>query len=231
MRVLHTTLVPVGVFSVDARTPNTSQSTLSMFDNFSDDSGAITGETSTSGQTWASMGGVTDAGDFQAGTGDTITRADVSDTNTDFRYGRGIILGTATPTNVQVSVSASASSYSSGAYMGVIARFTDNDNFLGLALRSIGYSQNLRCFVVVAGTPYDISNTTVALPFAINTFVRIQLTVDSSGSWAVMSDGTPVASGIDSRLSSTGVLASGKSGLYDWQANATACTRPFINWS
>lgn len=228
LRVLEFEFVPMenGIGWVKAVTPSDG-ATLSMFDNFSAISGAITGDTATTGQTWASMGGVTDADDFTKATGNAVQRTAVSDASTDYRYGRGVVLGSEVSTDVTVSVNVSLSVVSLAA-SGVIARFNDNNNFM-IASYSIdsGGGASVVCEKIVGGTQTLLGYGT-GMGAEGGTRV-LSLTVWASGAWAITVDGATWASGYDSALAS-GTLASGKSGLYDWHLTAVACTRTYSNF-
>ncbi len=229
MRIISVELVPIGVFSADARTPSGGAGVLSMLDNFSAISGAITGDTATTGQTWATMGGLTDADDFSKGTGNTVVRTAVSDTATDIRYGRGVILGAGTPTDVRVSVDVATSLLGAPAEQGVIAHFTNNDNFMAAVYTFDSATASSVIARLTVGASSFFLGQAVLPPGSINTNRNIALTIYASGNWSITLDSSAVLSGNDSRLAS-GALSSGKSGLIDWQRNGSAVTRTYSNF-
>lgn len=199
-----------------------------MLDNFGATSGALTGDTATSGQTWASMGGLSDANDFtETGAPDNaVVRTDVSDTTTDARYGRGVLLGSTTYTNVRVGATIRHTSASANySLQGVIARFVDNDNFL-IAVQS-GLATTVYRTVAGVGTNLGVSSNVAAFP---NVSYKIAFTARSSGAWSLEYDGNAVLAGVDSALATGGALASGKSGLYDWIPYPTANTRTYSDF-
>lgn len=108
LRVLDVMFFPVETGEGEVRVVDSSGSTISLFDNFSAIVGAITSDTATSGQTWASMAGHVDADDFSKTSGaNSVERTAVSDTSTDIRYGRGVLLGSGTFTDVQITATVS----------------------------------------------------------------------------------------------------------------------------
>lgn len=220
-------LFPVELSFASTAVPAASSAgTLLMNDNFSAISGVITGDTSTSGHVWATMGGHTDADDFTqtAAPANTVIRTAVSDTNTDVRYGRGVILGAGTPTDVRVSVDISISRAQSNLRCGVIARFTDNDNFVCAFLdHTTGYAQ---VSFVLAGTWFNDAEVWIGGPLASS----LCLEIHSSGLWSLARNGNLVASGVETAFAS-GTLASGKSGLYDWYWDSPAVTRTYSNFT
>lgn len=227
-RVLDIEKRPTGMGSVLVKSPSTDASTLSMRDNFGAISGAITGDTATSGQTWASMGGLTDADDFTetAAPDNAVIRTAVSDTSTDVQNGRGVVLGSATPTDVTVAVTA-AFSGAGAAAQGLIAHLTDNDNFI------VAYVQNSTGVIGVAYV-WKVKSGTVsfirAASFPAGTTVNMALTVRATGEWSFAVDGTSRCAGTDADFAS-GTLSSGKSGIFDWQTSAAANTRTYTDFS
>jgi hypothetical protein len=225
MRIVSLNLFPIGTGSGEVRSIPSSGSTLSMFENFGATSGALTGDTATSGQTWASMGGHVDADDFTqtAAPANAVIRTAVSDTNVTLAYGRGVVLGSSTPTDVTVQVDAKNSDTVS-TYMGTIARFVDNDNFAAARIGN-GYV-GFDVFVAGARTPVS-----TLWPFTANTTYRLALTIYASGAWFISVDGQRVIGGSNANLATGGVLASGKSGIVDYRQSAVAATRTYSNFS
>lgn len=228
LRVLDLMFFPVETGAGEVKVIDSTESTLSMFENFGATSGALTADTSTSGHVWASMGGVTDAGDFTetAAPDNAVIRTDVSDTATDIRYGRGVILGTATPTDVRVSVDVSTSIAGDfDDWSGVIAHFTDNDNFVAAVRSALGV---VRLYKVATATPTLVAS--VNLSEGTTTTQTLTLQIRSSGAWTVTLAGQVVASGTDAAFAS-GTLSAGKSGLIDWNPYAEAKTRTYSNFT
>lgn len=208
---------------------------MSMRDNFGAISGAITSDTSTSGHVWASMGGLTDAGDFTetAAPDNAVIRTDVSDTATDIRYGRGVILGSGTPTDVHVSADVTASAGLGQSYQGVIVRLVDNNNFAGAIYtgRETLYPNlpGVALFLVVAGVPSISAFAEVSETYG--TLKSLSLLARVSGAWEVAVNGVVKKSGVSSYFGSGSPIASGKSGIIDWHASAGACTRTYSNFT
>lgn len=209
-------------------------SDLVGFDNFSAASGAVTGDTSTDGQTWASMGGVSNATDFQAGAGDTITRTATSDTTTNVRYGRGLLLGSATPYGIRVAVTLNMGGAVSSPASGVIARFVDNSNFICGYWRGSSTQSTYVVDIVVAGTVTRLADETV-LDGGYNTYSGayadrgLMLDVLPDGTWAISSDGIVHATGVHSALAAGGALDNGQVGIFDWSIGGSG-TRTFSNF-
>lgn len=224
-RIVDLLFFPNSMTDAEVRAVNDSGSVLSMLDNFGATSGVLTGDTSTSGHTWAAMGALDDADDFTetAAPDNSVIRTAVSDTNTDIRYGRGVVLGSATPTDVSVSVDIQTTG-GTFLYMGVIARLTDNDNFIAATKYSHG---GVFVYKVKAGSVSVISSTSIPDVFSSQ---GVSFTVRASGTWMLAVDGIVVASGVDSDFATGGALASGKSGIIDWSPNSTAATRTYSNF-
>lgn len=226
LRVVDLYFYPMETGFGEVRAVDDDSSTLSMLDNFGAISGALTGDTATSGQTWAAMGGVEDTADFTetAAPDNAVIRTATSDDNTSFRYGRGVLLGSSTPTDVEVSVD----SKTDGAgfqYMGVIARFVDSSNFIvATRLRVGGVLQVVRVLggsISTLATVYDGPTDTG--------FSELTFRVYASGRYAFFVNGSLRLSGYDAELAPDGDLASGKSGIFDYNPSSTA-TRTYSNF-
>ncbi|MBI4898741.1 MAG: hypothetical protein HY827_10305 [Actinobacteria bacterium] len=229
LRVLDLVKVPSEHGRVVVKTPSSSGGTISMRDNFSAISGAITGDTATSGQTWASMGGVTDADDFSKASGNAVQRTATSDTATNVRYGRGVILGTATPTDVTVSVDI-VNSTSVAVWQGVIVHFADSNNFGVVYTAQVGSDLLVGFWAYVGGSVVSAHSANV-LNRPFGTTRTLTGTVRASGLCVVSIDGTPALSVSVPAFAAGGALASGRSGLIDWHTGAGACTRTYSNFT
>jgi hypothetical protein len=236
MRILEIMRIPVGESDWTLTTPETGMSTSLMYENFGATSGALTGDTATSGQTWASMGGLTDADDFTetAAPDNSVIRTAANDAAVGtMKTGRGVVLGSTASTDVRVGVDLfAAASIDGGVHQGVIARLTDNDNFAGATYqaRVSGSGSVLYCFIVVGGTVSYLQTKVTSL-YVAGTKRRIEFVVRSTGAWSISIDGVVEMSGHDSRFATGGALASGKSGLYDRQNSATGNTRTYSNFT
>ncbi|MDQ3934162.1 MAG: hypothetical protein M3340_05975 [Actinomycetota bacterium] len=199
-------------------------------DEFNQSAGALAGKTLPQGGTWSGAG---DADDFVVETvGKTAQRAAVSDAGPR-ATGRFAIAGTSVlaSTLVQVDLKTSAREI---ARQGVVARYTDVNNWVGADVTPGVDGVSLVVQKVVAGTEtglhtMDLSNEIVT------TWNTLRLVIDTAGRyfvWLFVTDGAPVlvCTGRDSALAAGGALASGKVGLLDWQPSATAVTRSYDNF-
>jgi hypothetical protein len=205
-------------------------SALSSFDT---EAGAITGDSLTTGGTWAGAG---DADDFSAAAS-VATRTAVSDAGT--TAGPRLMTAstpTLTGTLVQVDVkvnSVTAAGASDGP--GVLARYASTNAYLFANLNFNGPS-TLSVMKAVAGTHTQIGYAEVTPALAADTFYTIRLWVTADGAWTVWvyeagtTPGAPAAAGIDSVLATGGTLASGKVGVMDWHTSASAQTRTIDNF-
>lgn len=219
VRVADLRFVPMNTGAGEVRAVDSTASTIQMYDTFSAISGAMAGDSATTGGTWASMGGHADADDF-TGTGSSVQRTAVSDTSTNIAYGRGMVLGSTTLAAKTVRVTLASTAFA--AFQGVIARFVDNDNFVAAVLGSTsGHVYKVKAGVVsdtLINAGSELSNT-------------LAFTVLASGQWTYTLDGVVVQTGADPDLATGGTLASGKAGIIDWQTSATANTRTYTNFS
>lgn len=207
--------------------------TLSMLDNFGATSGALTGDTATTGQTWASIGGSVSATDFTetAAPNNSVIRTADNDNSTDLRRGRGVVLGSGTPTEVSVSVDCSTATVVDA--QGVIARYTDANNFLFGGLSWVLSPPNVRIgyylVKVVSGTVSTVAYTSQTLSNTTGTR-RLELTVRDSGLVSLAVDRVTRVRAHDSVFATGGALASGKSGLLDWATSGGTGTRTYSNF-
>jgi hypothetical protein len=204
--------------------------TYSAYDAFAH-SGALTGKTLPVGGTWTGAG---DGDDFSAGTG-VITRTAVSDANVN----TGRYVTASSPTLSNTIVSARRSTQSLGFLIapanvfGVIARYTDANNWLMARLEDPGSGAVLAVYKRVSGTVTQIGSVTMSGWTAFDVSYKLQ--VDTSGRfqawfWETGSENGTAAktvTGYDTDLAQGGALATGKPGLYDAWTSATANTRTY----
>lgn len=113
--------------------------------------------------------------------------------------------------------------------IGVVARLTDNSNFLAAV---IDLGPTVKVYKVVAGTVTQIGSGDVPFAWGPGVTSRIEVTAFGTGNWEVTAGGYRVTGGSDSALATGGVLASGKSGIVDHSANSVVpCTRTYRNFS
>jgi len=217
---------------------------LDVADEFDRACGALSGKTAPVGGLWAGAG---DADDFTVETiGKTAQRTAVSDV--DANTGRYAVSGVApfAAQVVQVDLKHSAifgisASGAPLAYQGVLARYTDVNNWL-MATYSPAFESttgatedaSVQVRKRVAGTVTTLANVDVT-DSAYQSFHSIRLTVDAAGRWQVWlwrvgAAPVKVAGGSDSALATGGALASGKPGVYDAQTAGTANTRNYDNF-
>lgn len=219
--------------SFESRVPVPNSGTLSMLEDFGATSGALTGDTATTGQTWASIGGSASATDFTetAAPDNAVIRTADNDNSTDLRRGRGVVLGTGTPTDVCVGVDCATATVVSA--QGVIARFTDANNFVFGGLSWVLSPPNVRIgyylVKVVAGTVSTVGYTSQTLADTSGTR-RVELTVRDSGLITLAVDGIVRVSAQDAVFATGGALASGKSGILDWAISGGTGTRTYSDF-
>lgn len=207
-------LLPLSGFYGLIRAPLrvTTPLTYSVRDEFTQTAGALSGKTLPVGGTWSGAG---DADDFNLlGTGYSFAqRTALSDA--DRWTGRYAIAGTGTFTNVTVSAYLSRSVYTSGGsgylYRGILARYTDANNWLLYHIdESTGYSTRVFVRKRVAGTVTDLLSASA--PLASGTLILI---VNAAGTAQVYFSGALIGTVSDSDLATGGALATGKVGIYD----------------
>jgi hypothetical protein len=118
--------------------------------------------------------------------------------------------------------------YASGVRPGVIARATDNSNFVAAYWGATG--DQLVVEKVVAGTVTTLGWADLSAP-SVSVNHSITLTVRASGAWSATFNDTATASGTDSALATGGTLASGKSGIIDHCWSGVADTRTYSNFT
>lgn len=212
-------------------------SSFSARDEFDQSPGALSGKTLPIGGTWSGAG---DADDFSvvAADEDESTRARrtaVSDAN--LNSGRYGIAGSTDYTNVVVQadvwINNVAGSADEDTYLGVLARYTDTNNWLMAVIepRDEGFHIRKR----VSGTVTTIETVT-GLRVEDGVPWSIRLMVDTTGRWwaycfAVGTTPTaPLASGQDAALATGGALATGKPGIYDAHTKLSALNRNYDNF-
>ena len=210
--------------------------TFTARDEFDQSAGALAGKTLPTGGTWVGAG---DADDFTVNaTTKKAQRVGTSDA-AGLNNGRFAIAGTTvlTASAVQADLTSTATSTQSG-IPGVLARYTDVNNFMLAALQPSVVTPGLISVAVmkrVASVEATIWNQTIPLTL-VGGIHRTRLQVDAAGRWALWifpstgSAGVPIASGYDSVLATGGTLASGKVGIWDANYGATATTRTFDNF-
>lgn len=233
-------LVPVDEGSgVAQRVSSTSTpSALTCWDDFASGTyaGGLVNDTLASGtKTWGALGTPYESDDF-AVSGGYAARTAVSDTSTDIRYGRLMVVsGTTTMTTTAVQVELQ-DCYTTGR-RGVLARAVDHDNFLAACLDLSSTSGHIEVWKAVSGTVTRIAGKSNLLnkPGFYNTDVTIRLTVTVGGnfyvSYAVGGTWTyNVLTGSDSVLASGGALDDGSVGMFDHYTSASANTRNYDNF-
>lgn len=232
-RIVDLLFCPISMLDGEVRAVDDSGGVLSMLDNFGATSGALTGDTATTGQTWASIGGSVSATDFTetAAPDNAVIRTADNDNSTDLRRGRGVVLGSSTPTDVRVGVDCSTATVVSA--QGVIARFTDANNFVFGGLSWVLSPPNVRIgyylVKVVAGTVSTVGYTSQTLADTSGTR-RVELTVRDSGLITLAVDGIVHVSTQDAVFATGGALASGKSGILDWAISGGTGTRTYSDF-
>lgn len=191
-----------------------------------------------SGQAWATTGDATDIA--VEDTGHTAQRTQVSDA--DINTGRYAVAGSTVLTDTVVDLlckrSASASGASEVVRGGVLARYTDVNNWLMAVFNwdntSSPGTDTIKILKRQSGAVYELDS--VAIPESFS-WRRIRLYVDRGGRmvvWADLGGGealTRVWAGWDSALVTGGALDDGKTGFYDAKTGATANTRNYDNFS
>lgn len=195
---------------------------------------SLIGRPASAGGIWAvDGGGGGDTHPFVGYVGTAIARTAVSDIS--IHAGRWAVLGSV-PTHEYTNVLVQADVSYPGAYgavkSGVVARYTDTNNHIMATLDALSPVSKLSVMkettadsVVTLGTSEEYSLNSGAL-------YTMRLQINTAGQWALWfwPTGDPVPSapvlfGQHDDLSSTGSLATGRVGLYDVNATATAITR------
>jgi hypothetical protein len=201
-------------------------------DNFNTGStGALSGRTPqlTAGGNWTGAG---DADDFSVVTGGVVTRGAVSDTAA---LGRWVTAGTTNATDIQVSCEINVDR--SVTYAGIVARYVDTNNWVGLFLGTNLGNTDVYLFITEGGSR-DIYF--VDTFFGLSGRTKLNLVIESNGyllaSWApngqqkLINIGV-LAAGTEGKLETGGTLATGKYGIYHENTTATAAAVAFDNFS
>lgn len=206
-------------------------SSFTAYSDFTTESGAITGDSLTTGGTWSGSG---DADDFSAGAG-VATRTATSDTATSLANGRLVRASSSSTSAVaaQVDLFASGNSGASTCGIGLLLRYTDTSNFLAAVIvPNSDADTTLRLVKRVLGTSTTLTST--SLPTPTSTVTTLKAVVSATGAVTVTAtrSGATIGSlsGSDSVLATGGTLASGTVGLVDWWGSATASTRTYDNF-
>lgn len=214
--------IPTEVGSGKAIAPNSPSppAILGGFDPFSQTEGALAGKTAALGGNWAGAG---DADDFTviAAQG-WAQRTAVSDAA---GIGRYETLGATKYTNLAVRCVVGGPPLSTSAGMGVILRYVDTNNWLGVRVFNLLSLSSISVIKKVAGVrtqmflgPISPSNKEA---------IELEVVVLSNGEWRTYVDGTFIRSGIDSSLEAAGALKEGLVGLWDEKEGAQAQTRHY----
>ena len=211
------------------------QTTLKAQDGFNQSSGALSGKSLDLGGTWSTAGGTTT--DFQESGASSATRNKAGDTGSSNNGRLAVASGSASMTGTQVSVRAFSLNHVTGAYGGLIARYTDTNNFLQFyGDMGANYGDSAAFFL-----GYWLSGAWVPLAQYTSPFgvfpqpVTFSLTAYANGTVQATAS-IPVGqlvtlSGSSSVLATGGTLASGKAGIFDFQSSSTANTRYFSQFS
>lgn len=202
-------------------------------DEFDQTAGALTGKTLPVGGTWAGSG---DTDDFAVETtGKTAQRTAVSDTGSDGRIAVGSTDYTAIA--VQADVKASVLAHSQG----VVCRYSALTDYFSAVIHpadptNFDYSLQVSVYKEASGSGSTLTYDT-SMVMQASTYYTVRLLVDAAGRWFVWvfpaggPPGSPVADGFDAALATGGALATGKVGIRDVAATATASTRNFDNFA
>jgi len=205
---------------------------FSARDEFDQSVGVLTGKTAPVGGTW---GGAGDADDFSVVGPGTLQRTASSDA--DQNTGRYVTLSTPSLTNVLVQIDTQANNVGGGGtarqWMGVLARYTDVNNWLFGGIGTVGSAQAWYLVIKrVAGTT-TIRQAVSSFPI-VSSGCTVRLAADASGRYALWvfrgQPGFPVMSGYDAVLATGGTLATGKVGIYDVLVTATSAIRNYDNF-
>lgn len=201
--------------------------------------GNLTGKTLPVGGTWAGAG---DADDFAVEAGDHYAyRTAVSDAD-GLHSGRFV---TATPSltgttvEAKLRVSGGVLQVPTDLAMGLVARYTDQSNYLAAYMIRNDPNTTFAYMVVVKRVAASNTNLlfAVARPWRIQTDYRVRLQVATTGRWAVWllegaeEGSAPFAQGQDAALATGGALASGKVGIVDWRFTGGAVTRRYDDFA
>jgi len=208
--------------------------TFSARDEFNQSAGALAGKTLPVGGTWAAAG---DADDFTVETtGKTAQRVATADAVTGVETGHFGLAGTNTYATIAVQADIRWTFAISGG-PGIFARYTDTSNFLVARIATNAPPLHSSIIVTkrVAGVSTVIATTDVG-PLGQAAYYRLRLVIDSGGRvWCWLSQpnsaaGSPRVAVQDSALATGGALASGRVGIYEWNASSVAEARNYDNF-
>jgi hypothetical protein len=178
------------------------------YDGFLQASGALTGKTLGSGQTWTVSTG-SDTDDLSVlSANQTAYRSSGSDSGSGAFAGRLVTAGTSTYTNIAAGVSLQTPGLFGEGAGGPAIRVTDNDNALiALMSDSVLYvAKYVSAAVTILG---ELPLGTMTTP------LRIGLIAFTSGRWLAQINDSTVLQGQDTDLATGGALATGKVGFGD----------------
>jgi hypothetical protein len=218
-------LIPVSAGYAKALAPSRFETVTaySARDSFSQAAGALNGKPLDAGGTWATSGVATD---FQVDSTHVLTRTSGSEASPRFA-----LAGTTVFTDALVQADVSLPGVPASA--GLLVRYVDASNFMWVSLGMPVSTFGVLAYKVVGGV-YTILRGVVVAGQEWNT---VRLVVTAAGRWSVWSGakgsvGSLVLSGTDTALATGGVLASGKSGLADFNGTfgAVTTTRSYDNF-
>lgn len=221
------------VYTVARQRVGGAPSSLDGFDSFEQTAGNLDApKAAPIGGNWAEAIR-TGANGFQVETtGKTAQRTTVSDTSFDGCY--AFLGANAAATVVQGSAKFSAVGSASGsgsitatARFGLLARYVDSNNWLALALVPRSGNGGLTLFKKVGGTTTVVKELLSAYFAVASISHALRLEVDANGTYRAYWFDILMFSGVDPDLATGGTLATGKRGLYDMWAPASANTRNF----
>jgi len=192
-------------------------------DEFNQSSGALTGKTLPVGGVWVGAG---DADDFSVNSGTHVAeRTATADSSVSVSIEAGRVVTASTPTlatayiEVRASWTGSPPTFAQTPWVGVIARYTDINNFIGFGFDPSG---TCRVFKRLAST----NSVLFSVQGGAANGSRIGLYVSERGNLVGYVDDRVVLSQYDGDLA-TGTLASGKVGFFDWWQVSTVSTRSY----
>lgn len=186
--------------------------------------GALNARSADLGGTWATSGTATDFTFYDSGAIEGVQRA----TGTDTGAGRFALLGTSVYTNTEVN--ATVSSAPIGAYAGLVLRYVDATHYVTVTARRTSLGAGLFEVTKVDGTATVIGQATLnGLSFGFGGTIRV--IVFASGRLIAtatqFSSAGATVEAYDSTLATGGSLASGKTGLFDYQPSSSAAARQY----
>ncbi len=200
---------------------------LTESDDFSLCSGAVTGDTASGGGAWAWLGASGDTADFQdAAAG--ITRTEVSDAaGSGVRMGRILVLGDEVYSDTYIEITAARSAGAVAVSQGAVCRANGPNDFVAAYINSTSTDLYVNLVRVLAGVETTIEQTVLS-PVG-TTAVKVAAMVFESGLWRLFADGVLLDEGTSASLCAA-AISSGKVGILDYQASATANTRTYTNF-